>query len=238
MDQFIQKCAEIADSNSQRDHYDIAIVYDNAVSVSRALRACEVLRAELPEGHSIKVSVWKTTILEIEDIRSDAVQAASAADIVMVALSGRETPARSFFEWVNGWTRIPSLKESALFMLFGDHVTSASASLQAYLKQISRSSGFDFFAYPEIIAAHTNHFQKTSLLLPLPSLNIEEAEVEYEEWRPGWGSFANKDCEVTPFDVITHFSDYLRQHLEDLRNANMIDEAENTWSPNEKAFRD
>ena len=136
MDQFIQKCSEIAGSNSHREHYDIAIVYDNAVSVSRALRACEVLRAELPEGHSIKVSVWKTTILEFEEIRADAAQAASAADIVILALSGRETPAPTFFEWVSGWIPTSSSKERALFTLFGDHVTPASTSLQTYLQQI------------------------------------------------------------------------------------------------------
>lgn len=238
MDQFIQKCSEIADSNSHHDHYDIAIVYDNAVSVSRALRACEVLRAELAKGHSIKVSVWKTTILELEELRSDAVLAAAAADIVIVALSGRETPAPTFYQWVTDWIAIEGCEQRAIFTLFGDHVTPASHSLQTYLREKSLPAGIDFFSYPEAAAARWDISSRHQALLPLPTLNVEEAEVVYEEWRPGWGSLANKDCELTPFDVITHFSDYLRQHLDELRTANMIDEAENTWSPDEKALRD
>jgi len=238
MDQFIQKCAEIAGSNAHRDHYDIAIVYDNSVSVSRALRASEVLRAELPEDHSIKVSVWKTTILDFEEIRGDAVLAAAAADIVIVALSGRETPAPTFYQWVNAWLESDSAKERALFTLFGDYMTPASSSLQTYLQHKTIPAGIDFFAYPEIITAQPDFYRTQQPLLPLSCLNIAEPGSEYDEWRPGWGSLANKDCEVTPFDVITHFSDYLRLHLEELRNANMIDEAEYTWSPDEKAFRD
>jgi len=238
MDLFIQKCAEIAATSSHRDHYDIAIVYDNAVSVSRALRACEVLRAELPESRSIKVSVWKTTILEFDEIRSDAVQASSAADIVMVALSGRETPSPFFYKWANDLLETQSSKERAIFTLFGDYVTPVSASLQTYLQQKSIPASIDFFAYPNISSPQVDFFRSQQALFLPPCLNIEESDMVYDEWRPGWESFANKDCEVTPFDVITHFSDYLRQHLDELRNANMIDEPDNAWSPSEKSFRD
>jgi len=238
MDQFIQKCTEIADFKLHSSLYDIAIIYDNAVSVSRALRACEVLRAELPESHSIKVSVWKTTILEFEEIRGDAVQSSSAADIVIVALSGRETPAPTFYQWVNDFIETDIIKERALFTLFGDYMTPASSALQTYLQQKSLPAGIDFFSYPQINPAQPDFSRTQQALLSPPCFNIEEAEMVYEEWRPGWESFANKDCEVTPFDVITHFSDYLRLHLEDLRNANMIDEPDNAWSPSEKAFRD
>jgi hypothetical protein len=133
MDHFIQQCSEIVSTNPERPQFSIVIIYENVVSAARALRACEILRHEIPEDLSIDVSVWKTGILECQENRTKAALNSSTADVVIVAASGRDEISPYFRLWVEEWLELERERECALFTLFGDHITPHAVKFDCYV---------------------------------------------------------------------------------------------------------
>lgn len=235
MDHFIQQCSDIASSHPERPKFSIVIIYENVVSAARALRACEILRNEIPEDLSIDVSVWKTGILDSPENRGLAATHSSNADVVIVASSGREEISPYFRLWVEEWLQLERQRECALFTLFGDHVSPHAIATAAYLRQKTAPLGIDFFSHPFLDGQEISTPREFQALLTRSSAVTAEDDGEWDEWRPGLNSLANGDCEVSAYDIIENFGTRLREHLERMRIQNASRASDISWEPSEAA---
>lgn len=235
MDHFIQQCSEIVSTNPERPQFSIVIIYENVVSAARALRACEILRHEIPEDLSIDVSVWKTGILECQENRTKAALNSSTADVVIVAASGRDEISPYFRLWVEEWLELERERECALFTLFGDHITPHAVATAAYLRQKTAPLGMDFFSHPFLDPQEISTPREFQPLLSRSASAVASDDGEWDEWRPGLNCLANGDCEVSAYDIIENFGSRLREHLERMRVEAASKNADISWEPGEVA---
>lgn len=215
MDPLIDQVSDIAaHSDSSRRPFRIVIIYENVVSAARALRACEILRSEIPHDSGLEINVWKMSTLGASENRAPSVSAAARADVVIVSASGSEGQPAHMPVWVDEWLSQSAASGSALFTLLGDHVTPGAISFAAWLRQKASPVGVDFFCHPPLGSEECAPLRDIPLLMPARALP-SDVRIPIEEWRPGAAS--SSDRFESAFDIIENFGAHLRARLHEAR---------------------
>ncbi len=148
MDHLITQCADIANPARLNRQFHIVVVYETLVSAARALRACEHLRQEIPPDVAIHINAWPLESLADTSERDLAASSAAMADVVILSTPGRDAPPQTLHEWTDRWFAHSINSPSALFTLFGDHLTPVARSTARTLLRKTSPLGIDFFMHP------------------------------------------------------------------------------------------
>lgn len=215
MDQLLDQVTEIASTaDSASQPFRIVILYENVVSAARALRACEILRSEIPHDAALEINVWKMSGLGVSESRVQSASAAARADVVIVSASGREEQPAYMPLWVDEWLAQNADSGAALFTLLGDHATPGAVSFASWLREKSSSNGIDFFSHPSVDATECAPLRDIPLLMP-PRELPRAVSIPIEEWRPG--SASTSERMESAFDIIENFGAHLRARLQEVR---------------------
>jgi hypothetical protein len=188
MDQLLDQVSEIASTaESPNRPFRIVIIYENVVSAARALRACEVLRSEIPHEAGLEINVWKISGLCLSESLIPSASAAARADVVIVSASGSEEQPAHLPLWVDAWLKQSAAKGSALFTLLGDHATPGAISFASWLREKTSRHGIDFFSHPPLDSKECAPLRDIPLLMP-PRQLPDTVRIPIEEWRPGSAS--------------------------------------------------
>lgn len=215
MDQLLNQVSGIASTTDSTSRpFRIVIIYENVVSAARALRACEILRSEIPSDASLEINVWKMSGLGVSQCRAKSASAAARADVVIVSASGREEQPACMPIWVDEWLARTTGSGAALFTLLGDHATPGAISFASWLREKSATSGIDFFSHPSVDATECAPLRDIPLLMP-PKPLPKAVSIPMEEWRPG--SASSSERMESAFDIIENFGAHLRARLHEVR---------------------
>jgi hypothetical protein len=215
MDQLLDQVSEIASTAESTDRpFRIVIIYENVVSAARALRACEVLRSEIPHDAALEINVWKMSGLGVSESRIPSASAAAHADVVIVSASGSEEQPAHLPIWVDEWLSQSAAAGSALFTLLGDHATPGAISFASWLREKTSPNGIDFFSHPPLDSQECAPLRDIPLLMP-PRQLPDAVRIPIEEWRPG--SASSSEHFESAFDIIENFGAHLRARLHEVR---------------------
>ena len=215
MDQLLDQVSEIASSTDASDStFRIVIIYENVVSAARALRACEILRSEIPHDAPLEINVWKMSGLGDSGSRIPSATAAARADVVIVSASGTEEHPAHLPIWVDEWLSQSAAAGSALFTLLGNHATPGAISFASWLREKASPNGIDVFSHPPLDGAECAPLRDIPLLMP-PRQVADAVRIPIEEWRPGLAS-SSENFE-SAFDIIENFGAHLRARLHEVR---------------------
>jgi hypothetical protein len=215
MDQLLDQVSELAfTAESPSRPFRIVIIYENVVSAARALRACEVLRSEIPHDAGLEINVWKMSSLGSSESCIPSASAAARADVVIVSASGSEEQPAHLPIWVDEWLSQSAAAGSALFTLLGDHVTPGAISFATWLREKTSPNGIDFFSHPPLDSRECAPLRDIPLLMP-PRKLPDAIRIPIDEWRPGAAS--SSEHFESAFDIIENFGAHLRARLHEVR---------------------
>lgn len=220
MDHLITQCSGIADHARLNRKFNIVVVYETFVSAARALRACELLRQEIPPDVCMRINTWRIASLEDGVENELAASSASLADVVILSTPGREVPPQALHDWMDRWVSRGINSPTALLSLFGDHLTPAANATAQLLQLKASTHGIDFFMhptrehtpadYPIQLGWKNNHLPPTDRLPP-PVLVSHDHE--------------------SAFDTIENFAAHLRALFLDLAAADLPGNTRNRIQP-------
>ena len=215
MDQLLDQVSEIASStDASGTSFRIVIIYENVVSAARALRACEILRSEIPHDAALEINVWKMSGLGDSESRIPSATAAARADVVIISASGTEEHPAHLPLWVDEWLSQSAAAGSALFTLLGNHATPGAISFASWLREKASPNGIDVFSHPSMDGSECAPLRDIPLLMPPQQVPVA-VRIPIEEWRPGLAS-SSENFE-SAFDIIENFGAHLRARLHEVR---------------------
>ena len=218
MDQLLDQVSDLASTAEAPGRpFRIVILYENVVSAARALRACEILRSEIPDDAALEINVWKMSGLGVTESRIPSASAAARADVVIVSASGSEEQPAHLPIWVDEWLSQSAAAGSALFTLLGDHASPGAISFASWLREKTSPNGIDFFSHPSLDAQECAPLRDIPLLMP-PKALPDAVRIPIEEWRPG--SASSSEHFESAFDIIENFGAHLRARLHEVRLSN------------------
>ena len=167
MDQLLDQVSEIASStDASGTSFRIVIIYENVVSAARALRACEILRSEIPHDAALEINVWKMSGLGASESRIPSATAAARADVVIISASGTEEHPAHLPLWVDEWLSQSAAAGSALFTLLGNNATPGAISFASWLREKASPNGIDVFSHPSMDGSECAPLRDIPLLMP------------------------------------------------------------------------
>jgi hypothetical protein len=89
-------------------------------------------------------NLWSFPVLAIPEMRNLAVSAAAAADMVILAVSGKDALPTAIKDWVEMWVWLIEDTHPALVALF-ERPDGATDSTRSYLRSVTAGKHLDFF---------------------------------------------------------------------------------------------
>jgi hypothetical protein len=123
--------------------FKAVLIYEDFAAGVRARWFCEKLVGTL-EG-TLEEHMWNFDVLGIREIRNLAASTARRADVVIVSVSGDTELPGTIRAWLDIWLWILEEETPALVALFNSSASQKIASVRAYLQQLARCRGIDFF---------------------------------------------------------------------------------------------
>jgi hypothetical protein len=175
-------------------HLNLTVVYDNAASLARASQLCErVTRLLGPDA--LNVAAWKIRDLDHSEVLPQAVEAATKADVILVALSAQTALPILFCVWIDLWLPRRDKCSGALVGLLNN----VSPVVEQYLRAVARRADLDLFLHQdtvrEEVAELPGHRDTDHRLQPANSMECEEA----------WLGFETSDSRTRSFVLNTDF---------------------------------
>jgi hypothetical protein len=124
----------------------MVIIYENAATGKRANHFCEQLIQEL-DGATLGIKdLWSFKVLDIPHVRRAAAEAASMANVVIVALDGHAELPDGIKDWMEKWAGGVVGRSPILIGLFGagDDKQEAVASTRAFLGTLAERARLTF----------------------------------------------------------------------------------------------
>ena len=133
--------------------FKVVVAYEDFATGLEAKRACDFVSASFTHEWTVLSQMWKFELLGVAELRQLAAQAATMANLIIVACHGdRELPA-DVKTWIETW-RASKGDAVGLIGLFDCPPGQAKPACvtQAYLEHVAQKSHMDFLAaqVPEI----------------------------------------------------------------------------------------
>ena len=123
--------------------FKAVLIYEDFAAGVRARGFCEKLLYTL-DG-TLEEQMWNFDVLGIREIRNLAASTARIADVVIVSVSGHTELPGTIRAWLDIWLWILEEEDPPLVALYNSSASQKIASVRAYLQQLARRSGIDFF---------------------------------------------------------------------------------------------
>ena len=136
-------------STNAHTPFNVVIAYEDYEAGTRARHMMGRLASQLAMEFRILTDDWKFEMIDDRRLRSHAVQAAAAADMVILAVSGDGELPSHITDWFEQWTVCTRAEPVALVVLHSleQETLDELPSLRRYLQSISAPRGIDLFWY-------------------------------------------------------------------------------------------
>lgn len=125
--------------------YKAVLIYEDFAAGLRARWFSERLVHTL-DG-TLEEQMWNFDVLGIREIRNRAASAARKADVVIVSVSGHKELPATIRAWLDIWLWTLEEENPAFIALFNSSASQKIAPIRAYLQQLARRNGLDFFPH-------------------------------------------------------------------------------------------
>lgn len=125
--------------------FRIAMIYENADAGRHAKRFSDQLLGKIGEECECVRNLWSFDVLGIKEVRNAAVSAATAADLVIVSVSGERDLFPTAEAWLEVWAWMIDGTNPALVGLFQKRDGRCVRRIQARLRAIAAEKGLEFF---------------------------------------------------------------------------------------------
>ena len=126
----------------------VVIIYEDFSTAVRAMRL--LARVCRDHGHRLpaKTQLWSFEVMEYPDEHSEALEAACAADVLVVAAHARDPLPRQFCSWLEEWAAHRRNRDVALIELLDGSNAHDGESLPAHsiMQSVAKRAGADLFA--------------------------------------------------------------------------------------------
>jgi hypothetical protein len=132
------------------ESFKVVIAYEDFETGKHAKRTYDFLVESLGRNWHFENQMWKFDVLTIPKLREIASDDAAAADIVVISCHGHELPAH-IKAWIDSWL-VEATKPLALVALFDGQrydLARPRNAVRAYLSEVARKGGMEFFAQPD-----------------------------------------------------------------------------------------
>ena len=120
------------------------VIYEDFAAGERGERFFGKLVAARDDDCVSRHNLWSFPALVIPEMRNIAASAAAAADIVILALSGKDELPAAVKEWIEMWIWLIEDTHPALVALF-ENPNGESGPIRRYLRLVTASKHLDFF---------------------------------------------------------------------------------------------
>lgn len=125
----------------------IAIIYETAAIREHAVKFCERL-AEERKSAAIEMNWWSFQLLGQPALRSEAVEKAAEADVVVVAMNAAGDLPEEIKYWIEHWLNKRGEREGAVVGLLQREDPHGVASFrEIYLRHAARRAGMDYLSH-------------------------------------------------------------------------------------------
>jgi hypothetical protein len=130
------------------EELNFVVIYESFATAVRARKLCEQLAGKLGAPCKLEDRLWRTDVLTLSSVKTEAAEAALHATFVVLSLTGKTALPPTIASWLEGW--MPRAAESRLSLVaFFDPATARLEPMNAtsrYLHETAASNGIDFFA--------------------------------------------------------------------------------------------
>ena len=129
--------------------FDLAVAYEDLASRKRALQLYDHLAGQLLDEYDFQCTWWKFEHLQDRQLGARAADAATDANMIIVAVrDGLQLPATAK-SWIEKWLPFKTDRQSALVALIAEPHDAAGGScpVQVYLRNVALQTGMDFFCH-------------------------------------------------------------------------------------------
>lgn len=130
-----------------RSKFSVLIAYENFDTGKHARKTFEYIAKQLGGEFEINEQMWRFDVLSIPKVREIAIADAAKADIIIISSHGGNLPVEVKW-WLEQTLETNDCKVVALIALIDSQ--SEVDSTRAYLAELARENGLDFFAQPEM----------------------------------------------------------------------------------------
>jgi hypothetical protein len=125
----------------------IAIIYETPAIREHAVRFCERL-AEKQKSPGLEMNWWSFQVLGHPALRTDAVEKAACADVVVFAMNAGGDLPEEIKWWIEHWLNKRGEREGALVGLLQREEPRDIASFrEIYLRHAARRAGMDYLSH-------------------------------------------------------------------------------------------
>ena len=135
------------------ERLSVAVLYEDRDTRDRALAVCQHMEAEVGNEIQLSSSWWKFEFLRDAELSGEAANAATMADMLVVAAHpGRGLPS-AFTEWIESWLPRRGPQDSVLVALIGPENDPVPDAAIEYLRGVANRARMDYVAKPLLQAA-------------------------------------------------------------------------------------
>jgi hypothetical protein len=125
----------------------IAVIYETPAIREHAVRFCERLAVE-QKSEPMEMNWWSFQLLGHPALRSDAVEKAAGADVVVFAMDANGDLPEEIKLWIERWLNKRGEREGALVGLLQREEPRGMASFrEIYLRHAARRAGMDYLSH-------------------------------------------------------------------------------------------
>jgi hypothetical protein len=133
----------VSGGSTDKPVFKAVLIYEDVAAGVRARWFCQKLVSTLDSR--LEEQMWNFDVLGIREIRNLAASTARKADVVIVSVSGNTELPDTIRDWLDMWLWILEEERPALIALFNSSASQEIASVSAYLQQLAKRNGIDFF---------------------------------------------------------------------------------------------
>ena len=140
----------------------VTILYECLDTGKHAKRFTDQLADDEAANRALELNLWSFGVLGMREVRNDSVGTATAADLVILSMSGKNPLPSQVEAWTEMWTWLIDGHKPAVIALFAAPDTKAGC-IRAYLRRASVSKGLKFFPHTISAVDDTNSDRNFSL---------------------------------------------------------------------------
>lgn len=133
-----------------RPSFNIVIVYEDFTAGKHAKETYDYLASQLGVDYEFTNQMWKFDVLGNSKMRGLAVKDATTADLIVISTHGMGDLPAGVTAWIEEWLAQPRNAMALVTLVDRPHIGGDEfAGVRAYLQDVARKAGMDFFAQPD-----------------------------------------------------------------------------------------
>jgi len=170
--------------------FNVLIAYEDFDTGKHAKKTYDFLVEHLGRECHLTNQMWKFDVLSIPKLREIAIRDAVMADIIIISSHGDAMP-EHVTKWIEGWVKEGTQALALVALIEGpEDRLGGSSALRAYLAEVAKRGGMEFFAQPDQWPGRVQSNEPFSLQdsgVTNRTLSTLAGAVHREQTVPRWG---------------------------------------------------